>query len=92
MKAAHPIHTELFDGLYNDWATLEKFQWPSDLDHLFGHRQGNQRKRERRVGARTTSSGVLLSRPVAERLKGALGHRTEVVFQHLVVLRRRWCL
>ncbi len=26
MKAAYPIHPELFDRLYNDWSTLEKFQ------------------------------------------------------------------
>jgi len=26
MQAAYPIHPELFDRLYNDWASLEKFQ------------------------------------------------------------------
>lgn len=26
LKAAYPIHPELFDRLYNDWATLDKFQ------------------------------------------------------------------
>ncbi len=26
MKAAYPIHPELFDRLYNDWSTLDKFQ------------------------------------------------------------------
>ena len=26
MRAAYPIHPELFDRLYNDWSTLEKFQ------------------------------------------------------------------
>ena len=26
MKAAYPIHPELFDRLYSDWSTLEKFQ------------------------------------------------------------------
>lgn len=26
MQAAYPIHPELFDRLYNDWSTLEKFQ------------------------------------------------------------------
>ena len=26
IKAAYPIHPELFDRLYNDWSTLEKFQ------------------------------------------------------------------
>ncbi len=26
MQAAFPIHPELFDRLYNDWSTLEKFQ------------------------------------------------------------------
>jgi hypothetical protein len=26
MKAAYPIHPELFERLYNDWSTLEKFQ------------------------------------------------------------------
>lgn len=26
MKAAYPIHPDLFDRLYNDWSTLEKFQ------------------------------------------------------------------
>ena len=26
MKRAYPVHPELFDRLYNDWATLEKFQ------------------------------------------------------------------
>lgn len=26
MKAAYPIHPELFDRLYNDWASLDKFQ------------------------------------------------------------------
>ncbi len=26
MKMAYPIHAELFDRLYNDWSTLEKFQ------------------------------------------------------------------
>ena len=26
MTAAYPIHPELFDRLYNDWSTLEKFQ------------------------------------------------------------------
>jgi uncharacterized protein len=26
MKAAYPIHPELFDRLYNDWSALEKFQ------------------------------------------------------------------
>jgi hypothetical protein len=26
MKAAYPIHPELFERLYNDWSTLDKFQ------------------------------------------------------------------
>ena len=26
MKACYPIHPEVFDRLYNDWATLERFQ------------------------------------------------------------------
>ena len=26
IKAAYPVHPELFDRLYNDWSTLEKFQ------------------------------------------------------------------
>ncbi len=26
MKAAYPVHPELFDRLYNDWSTLDKFQ------------------------------------------------------------------
>jgi hypothetical protein len=26
LRAAYPIHPELFDRLYNDWSTLEKFQ------------------------------------------------------------------
>jgi predicted AAA+ superfamily ATPase len=26
IKAAYPIHPELFDRLYNDWSTLDKFQ------------------------------------------------------------------
>jgi predicted AAA+ superfamily ATPase len=26
VKAAYPIHPELFDRLYNDWSTLDKFQ------------------------------------------------------------------
>ena len=26
IKAAYPIHPEVFDRLYNDWSTLEKFQ------------------------------------------------------------------
>ncbi len=26
MKAAYPIHPELFDRLYNDWSSLDKFQ------------------------------------------------------------------
>ncbi len=26
LQAAYPIHPELFDRLYNDWSTLEKFQ------------------------------------------------------------------
>lgn len=26
MQAAYPIHPELFDRLYNDWSTLERFQ------------------------------------------------------------------
>ncbi|MGK5094699.1 Swt1 family HEPN domain-containing protein [Deltaproteobacteria bacterium TL4] len=26
MQAAYPIHPELFDRLYNDWSTLDKFQ------------------------------------------------------------------
>jgi len=26
MRAAYPIHPELFDRLYNDWSTLDKFQ------------------------------------------------------------------
>jgi hypothetical protein len=26
MKAAYPIHPELFDRLYNDWSTLDRFQ------------------------------------------------------------------
>jgi predicted AAA+ superfamily ATPase len=26
IKSAYPIHPELFDRLYNDWSTLEKFQ------------------------------------------------------------------
>lgn len=26
MKTAYPIHPELFDRLYNDWSTLDKFQ------------------------------------------------------------------
>jgi len=26
MKGAYPIHPELFDRLYNDWSTLDKFQ------------------------------------------------------------------
>jgi predicted AAA+ superfamily ATPase len=26
LKAAYPIHPELFDRLYNDWSTLDKFQ------------------------------------------------------------------
>ncbi len=26
LKAAYPIHPELFDRLYNDWCTLDKFQ------------------------------------------------------------------
>jgi hypothetical protein len=26
MKAAYPIHPEIFDRLYNDWSTLVKFQ------------------------------------------------------------------
>jgi predicted AAA+ superfamily ATPase len=26
IKAAYPIHPELFDRLYNDWSTLERFQ------------------------------------------------------------------
>jgi predicted AAA+ superfamily ATPase len=26
MKAAYPIHPELFDRLYNDWSTLDNFQ------------------------------------------------------------------
>jgi predicted AAA+ superfamily ATPase len=26
LKAAYPIHPELFDRLYNDWCTLERFQ------------------------------------------------------------------
>jgi predicted AAA+ superfamily ATPase len=26
LKAAYPIHPELFDRLYNDWASLDKFQ------------------------------------------------------------------
>src|SRR5207237_5280222 len=26
MKMAYPIHPELFDRLYNDWSTLDKFQ------------------------------------------------------------------
>lgn len=26
IRAAYPIHPELFDRLYNDWSTLEKFQ------------------------------------------------------------------
>ena len=50
MKAAYPIHPELFDRLYDDWSTLERFQrtrgvlrfmanvihrlWESDDDNL----------------------------------------------------------
>ena len=26
IKAAYPIHPELFDRLYEDWSTLERFQ------------------------------------------------------------------
>jgi predicted AAA+ superfamily ATPase len=26
MKMAYPIHPEMFDRLYNDWSTLDKFQ------------------------------------------------------------------
>ena len=26
IKAAYPIHPEIFDRLYTDWSTLEKFQ------------------------------------------------------------------
>ena len=26
MRAAYPIHPELFDRLYNDWSSLDKFQ------------------------------------------------------------------
>jgi len=26
IKAAYPIHPELFDRLYTDWSTLERFQ------------------------------------------------------------------
>jgi predicted AAA+ superfamily ATPase len=26
IKAAYPIHPEIFDRLYNDWSTLVKFQ------------------------------------------------------------------
>src|SRR5207245_6793342 len=26
MQVAYPIHPELFDRLYNDWSTLDKFQ------------------------------------------------------------------
>ena len=26
MKSAYPIHPELFDRLYEDWSTLERFQ------------------------------------------------------------------
>ena len=25
-RAAYPIHPELFDRLYNEWSTLDKFQ------------------------------------------------------------------
>ena len=39
---------------------------PRDLVPVHCHDQGNQRKRERCVGSRTTSSGVPLSKPVAE--------------------------
>jgi predicted AAA+ superfamily ATPase len=26
LKAAYPIHPELFDRLFNDWSSLDKFQ------------------------------------------------------------------
>ena len=26
LKAAYPIHPEIFDRLYTDWSTLDKFQ------------------------------------------------------------------
>jgi hypothetical protein len=36
-----------------------------DLEHVHFSPQGNQRKRERGVGSRTTNSGASLSKPVA---------------------------
>ena len=50
IKAAYPIHPELFDRLYEDWSTLERFQRTRGVLRLMAHRH------PRAVDAATTSA------------------------------------
>ena len=54
ISAAYPIHPELFDRLYDDWSTLDKFQRTRGVLRLMAAVD------PRAVGARATASLLIM--------------------------------